>query len=253
MVEKRTPIVGGNWKSNPGSLSKINELVTAFNEVDIPTSKCEVIVAPSYVHIGTTMSGFKQIKVAAQNCSKFDEGAFTGEVSAGMVKDLGLEWVVIGHSERRHKFGETDADLAEKVAKAQKAGLSIIFCIGELLEEREAGQTDEVCKRQVEAIISVVSDWSKIVIAYEPVWAIGTGKVATVEQAQEAHFAVRKVIADSVSQEVAAAIRIQYGGSVTPDNCAELIKCADVDGFLVGGASLKPTFMDIVKAAADSA
>ena len=210
-----------------------------------------MVVATTFVHIAKASEGFagKNISVAAQNCSKEKEGAFTGEITAGMIADLGLQWVVLGHSERRHKYGETNADIAAKIALAQEAGLSVIFCIGELLEEREADKTIEVCKEQITAVVSSVKDWSKIVIAYEPVWAIGTGKVATVEQAQEAHAACRAILKEAVSEEVANTTRIQYGGSVSPDNCAQLIECPDVDGFLVGGASLKPTFMDIVAAA----
>merc|ERR1719387_773748 len=142
-----------------------------------------------------------------------------------MIADLGLKWVILGHSERRHKYGETNEDIAAKIEKAQEAGLNVIFCIGELLEEREAGKTIDVCKEQILAVVSKVKDWSKIVIAYEPVWAIGTGKVASVEQAQEAHAECRKILAESVSAEVAASCRIQYGGSVSPDNCEALIKC----------------------------
>ncbi|KAF4721315.1 hypothetical protein FOZ62_007614, partial [Perkinsus olseni] len=148
---------------------------------------------------------------------------------------------------------ETNEDLAAKVVKAEAAGLKIIFCIGEMLEERESGKTDEVCATQMDAIVPVVKDWNNIVIAYEPVWAIGTGKVATTEQAQETHAAIRAYLKSKVSPEVAENTRILYGGSVNPGNCGELIKCADVDGFLVGGASLKPQFTEIIAAAAQSA
>lgn len=243
----RKPIVGANWKSNPAKLSACDDLINSWNGAGFDEGKVEVVVGATAVHIANAKSKFDpKFKVAAQNCSKTGEGAFTGEITASMLTDLGLEWVIIGHSERRHKFGESNEDIAEKIGKAQEAGLKVLFCIGELLEEREAGKTNEVCETQVKAVVSKVTDWSKIVIAYEPVWAIGTGVVATVEQAQEAHAAVRKVLADNVSAEVAASTRIQYGGSVSPDNCEELIKCPDIDGFLVGGASLKPTFMDII-------
>ncbi|CAE7748066.1 Tpi, partial [Symbiodinium sp. KB8] len=159
-----------------------------------------------------------------------------------------VPYTLIGHSERRSKYGESDEDTAVKVEKCQAAGIKVIFCIGELLEEREAGKTDEVNKRQLAAVIPKIKDWDKIVIAYEPVWAIGTGKVATPEQAEETQANIRAYLKEAVSAEVADKVRIQYGGSVTPDNCKELITKPNIDGFLVGGASLKPTFMDIVTA-----
>merc|ERR1719436_1172396 len=157
-----------------------------------------------------------------------------------------IPWTLIGHSERRTKYGESDEMTAAKVEQCQAAGIKVIFCIGELLEEREGGKTDEVNKRQLAAVLPKIRNWDDIVIAYEPVWAIGTGKVATPEQAQETHAAIRAHLREAVSADVAEKVRIQYGGSVTPDNCAELIAKPDIDGFLVGGASLKPTFMDII-------
>merc|ERR1719277_256962 len=186
--------------------------------------------------------------VATQNVSATGFGAFTGELAAEHLEDCGIGWTLIGHSERRKLYGETDADTAKKVERCQEKGIKVIFCIGESLEEREAGKTDEVNKRQLSAVLSAVKDWDSIVIAYEPVWAIGTGKVATPDQAQDAHAAIRKMIASAVSEEVAQSVRILYGGSVTPDNCKELIGKPDIDGFLVGGASLKPTFTDIITA-----
>lgn len=188
------------------------------------------------------------IGVAAQNCYKVPKGAFTGEISPAMLKDLGLGWVILGHSERRAIFGETDELIAEKVAHALAEGLKVIACIGETLQEREAGQTEAVCFRQTKAIAAQVKDWSNVVIAYEPVWAIGTGKTATPEQAQEVHAALRKWFAENVSADVSNAIRIQYGGSVTAANARELAAKPDIDGFLVGGASLKPEFIQIVNA-----
>ena len=165
-----------------------------------------------------------------------------------MIKDCGCEWVILGHSERRHVFGETDALIGDKVAFALESGLHLIPCIGEKLEEREAGKTEEVCFQQLKVIADKVSDWSRVVLAYEPVWAIGTGKTATPEQAQEVHAALRKWLAENVSPEVAASLRILYGGSVGAANCKELAACADIDGFLVGGASLKPDFVQIINA-----
>merc|ERR1719460_2264396 len=164
-----------------------------------------------------------------------------------MVKDMGFEWTLVGHSERRTRYGETDADCAEKVALCQQHGLKVMFCIGESLEEREKGVTDEVNARQLTAIIPKVKNWDGIVIAYEPVWAIGTGKVATPDQAQEAHAAIRAFLASAVGSDVAAKMRIQYGGSASPGNCGELISKPDIDGFLVGGASLKPAFTKMIE------
>merc|ERR1719277_2760550 len=183
---------------------------------------------------------------ATQNVSATGFGAFTGELAAEHLEDCGIGWTLIGHSERRKLYGETDADTAKKVERCQEKGIKVIFCIGESLEEREAGKTDKVNKRMLDAVVEKVKDWKKIVVAYEPVWAIGTGKVATPDQAQDAHAAIRKMISSSVSEEVAQSVRILYGGSVTPDNCKELIAKPDIDGFLVGGASLKPTFTDII-------
>jgi len=180
-----------------------------------------------------------------------EKGAFTGENSAAMIKDVGCQWVILGHSERRHVFHEPNELIGEKVAFALASGLHLIPCIGEKLEEREANQTEEVCFRQMKAIadnVKNIEDWKRIVIAYEPVWAIGTGKVATPAQAQEAHKSVRGWIEKNVNADVAKSVRILYGGSVTADNCKELAQQPDVDGFLVGGASLKPEFINIINA-----
>jgi triosephosphate isomerase len=165
-----------------------------------------------------------------------------------MIKDLGLKWVILGHSERRHVFNESDQLITEKTLHAIESGLDVIFCIGEKLEEREAGQTKEVNFRQLKPLVEKKVDWSRIVIAYEPVWAIGTGKTASPQQAQEAHGWIREYLKENVSSDVAGKTRIIYGGSVTAENCAELAKQPDIDGFLVGGASLKPEFVKIINA-----
>lgn len=188
------------------------------------------------------------VSIAAQNCYKVEKGAFTGEISPAMIKDVGISWVILGHSERRNVFGENDQLIAEKVAHALSAGLKVIACIGELLEERESGKTAEVVFRQTKAIADKVTDWDKVVLAYEPVWAIGTGKTASPEQAQEVHAQLRGWLKSNISEDVANKTRIIYGGSVTDANCKELAKNPDVDGFLVGGASLKPEFVQIVNA-----
>lgn len=244
----RNFFVGGNWKMN-GSLSQVDSLVEILNKASIP-SNTEVVVAPPAIYIDRVRQAVKkEIEVAAQNCYYKASGAFTGEISPEQLKDMGINWVIIGHSERREIFGESDDFVGAKTAYALGAGLGVIACIGEKLEERESGKTEEVCFRQLKAIASHVKDWSHVVVAYEPVWAIGTGKVATPEQAQETHAALRKWLAENVSKEAADKTRILYGGSVNGKNAAELGKKEDIDGFLVGGASLKPEFADIIAAA----
>lgn len=246
----RVFFVGGNWKCN-GTQKSVEELVKVLNAAEVPgTDVVEVVVGPTFVHIPYTLANLrKDFAVSAQNCWVKGSGAYTGEISAEILADLGLPWVILGHSERRHIIKESDEMTADKVAYALSKGLGVIFCIGELLEEREAGQTHEVNSRQLKALLGKVNDWSKIVIAYEPVWAIGTGKVASPDQAQEVHDQVRGWLKDNVSAEVAEATRIIYGGSVNAKNAAQLASEKDIDGFLVGGASLKPEFIDIIKAA----
>ena len=180
------------------------------------------------------------IEVAAQNVFDKPNGAFTGEISVSQLKDSGISWTILGHSERRTILGETDDVVASKTKFATEGGVNVIWCCGESLEEREAGQTIAVIEKQLAAVKAKVDDWSKVVIAYEPIWAIGTGKVATVQQAQEVHEAVRKWLRANVSDKVADETRILYGGSVSGKNCKDLAKEKDIDGFLVGGASLKP-------------
>jgi len=247
----RRKIIGGNWKSNPASLQGVKELCGAIGAASFDATKVECVVFPTtlhglHVHTGLAGSG---IEVGIQNISKTGTGAFTGEVTAEMAAEVGYGWALVGHSERRVRYGETDEDTAEKVGRALAAGLRVILCIGESLEERERGVTDEVNRRQLAACLPVIRDWDRVVIAYEPVWAIGTGRVATPDQAQEAHAAIRGFLAEACGPVVANRVRIQYGGSSSPDNCAELIAKPDVDGFLVGGASLKPTFMKMVEVA----
>jgi len=252
----RKPFVGGNWKSN-GTVDSARALCASLTGAGVAAwrNKVDVVISPIAPQLGLVGKFVKKslIRIASQNVSASGEGAFTGEISAGQLKDAGIQWTLVGHSERRTKYGETDAITADKVEKCQAAGVGVIFCIGEQLSERESGKTDEVNKRQVDAVLDKIKDWKKVVIAYEPVWAIGTGKVATPEQAQDAHAAIRKLIASSVSEEVANAVRIIYGGSVTPENAKDLIAKPDIDGFLVGGASLKPTFTQILAAAGPSA
>eukprot|EP00930_Biecheleria_cincta_P076436 TRINITY_DN63660_c0_g1_i1.p1 TRINITY_DN63660_c0_g1~~TRINITY_DN63660_c0_g1_i1.p1 ORF type:complete len:378 (+),score=107.26 TRINITY_DN63660_c0_g1_i1:79-1212(+) len=248
----RRPIVGGNWKCNPKTLEEAEKLVSDWKKLaHFDKRKIDVFACPMLPHLMQLKPALERmgISACAQNCSKTGEGAFTGEVSCAQLKDSRVGWTLIGHSERRTKYGETDEDVAEKVSQALAAKMKVVLAIGELLEEREAGKTDEVNSRMLDAVIKKVKpeDWRHIVIAYEPVWAIGTGKVATPEQAEETHAAIRAFMAKTVSEEVAEKVRIQYGGSVTAENCAELIKKPNIDGFLVGGASLKPSFMEIVQ------
>ena len=208
----------------------------------------EVAIAPVSVHLPAALQLIhNHILVSAQNCGAQGNGAYTGEVSADVLVDLGIQWVILGHSERRSLFGESNEVVAKKLKYALDKGLSVILCIGERLEEREAGTTNDVIRAQMDACKESVKDWSKVVVAYEPVWAIGTGKVATPEQAQETQAYVRSWLRDNISEEVGKSTRIIYGGSVTETNCGDLIKQVDVDGFLVGGASLKPAFADIIR------
>jgi triosephosphate isomerase len=241
------PIVGGNWKCN-GNLGENAKLLEALNAAVI-TNDIDVVIAPTLLHLDSVKSALKndKIQVAAQNCI-VKAGAFTGEVCADQLVDFGIKWVILGHSERRQYWAETDEIVGQKVAAALAVGLSVIACIGEKLEEREADKTMDVCTRQLTAIAACVKDWTKVVIAYEPIWAIGTGKTATPQQAEEVHAGIRKWFRDNVSDQVADSIRIQYGGSANEKNAAELYSMPNINGFLVGGASLKPTFVDIVKA-----
>ena len=189
----------------------------------------------------------KNMIVCAQNAGAQGNGAYTGEVSADMLVDMGMQWVMLGHSERRTIFKEDMDMVGQKVKYCMEKGMHVILCIGEMLNERETGKTQEVLQHQLDACKDSIKDWTKVVIAYEPVWAIGTGKVATPEEAQETMSFVRAWINDNVSGDAATSTRIIYGGSVTETNCGDLIKKPDIDGFLVGGASLKPSFAEIVK------
>mmetsp|Transcript_698 Transcript_698/g.2851 ORF Transcript_698/g.2851 Transcript_698/m.2851 type:complete len:316 (-) Transcript_698:224-1171(-) len=232
-------VVGGNWKCN-GNTASIQKLVQDLNAGEI-TADVEVICALPMIYLPRVQSTLdRKYQLSAQNCWVGEGGAFTGEVAAEMLMDNNIPWVILGHSERRALIGESDEFIGKKVAYAISKGLSVMACIGETLEERERGDTMNVCRRQLQAIVNCISpaDWAKVVIAYEPVWAIGTGKVATPEQAQETHAGIRQYMAEAVSPAVASAVRIQYGGSVNAGNCEELARCEDIDGFLVGGASL---------------
>ncbi|KAG8495013.1 hypothetical protein CXB51_012718 [Gossypium anomalum] len=275
--------VGGNWKCN-GTTEEVKKIVTTLNEAEVPSEDVvEVVVSPPFVFLTFVKSLLRSdFHVAAQNCWVRKGGAFTGEIryrfiicsfftahdfdllsvvylavnfmffslnSAEMLVNLSIPWVIIGHSERRALLNESNEFVGDKVAYALSQGLKVIACIGETLEERESGSTMAVVAAQTKAIAGKVTNWDNVVLAYEPVWAIGTGKVATPAQAQEVHCELRKWLHENVGGDIAASTRIIYGGSVNGANCKELAAQPDVDGFLVGGASLKPEFVDIIKAA----
>ncbi|KZV71064.1 triose phosphate isomerase [Peniophora sp. CONT] len=240
--------VGGNFKLNPVTREEKKKLIKTLNDANIDQNT-EVVIAPPSIYLIPVLESLrKDIKVAAQNVYVKPSGAFTGEISSQQLVDAGIPYVILGHSERRAIFGETSKEIAAKTRAAIDAGLSVIFCCGETLEERESGKTQAVVEEQLQAVVEAITpeQWKSVVIAYEPVWAIGTGKVATAAQAQEVHDATRKFVAKVVSSEVAEAVRIIYGGSVNAKNCKELGTQPDIDGFLVGGASLKPEFVDII-------
>lgn len=252
----RQKIVAGNWKMN-----------TSFQEAQALTSELmgmagdevrgdvKIIIFPPFPYLYSLKAQLgtnARIEVGAQNCSEHAAGAYTGEVSAGMLKSMGIQNVIIGHSERRQYFSETGPLLAQKIDGALANGLKPIYCCGEPLEVREAATHEELVKTQIEEGLFHLNAeaMKKIVIAYEPVWAIGTGKTATTAQAQEMHLVIRKHLASKFGNETAALVPILYGGSVKADNARELFACADVDGGLVGGASLKSRdFIEIIKSA----
>ncbi len=254
-MTKRTPLIAGNWKMNQGGTQGC-ALAEAVAESAASVKNVDVVVAPPLTALAAIAQIAEEnggrIEVAAQNFYPKDSGAYTGEVSAPMLLEAGAKWVLIGHSERREYFSESDAFVKEKTAAALAAGIRPIVCVGERLEEREANQTLEVVNRQVDAFSELLQkDPGYAVIAYEPVWAIGTGKVATPAQAQEVHAAIRARLAATVGSEVAEKTRILYGGSVKDSNAAELLGCADIDGALVGGAALDAAgFGKIIAAAA---
>lgn len=249
----RRPILAGNWKMNTVRESAA-ALATALAE-QVPASRndVEVIVCPPFVYLESVLraASGSGLQIGAQNSSDQNPGAFTGETSCEMLTDLGCRWVIVGHSERRQFYGECDRIVNSKAKKALASGLKTIVCVGELLEQREAGQTQAVLESQMTGSLADLSaeEMSNVVIAYEPVWAIGTGKVATEEQAEEAHECLRSWLEGRFNSDVAAATRILYGGSVKPDNAAGLLSQPNVDGALVGGASLKSElFMPIIDA-----
>ena len=243
MHPKRRPILAGNWKMNM-TATQARDLASKLAPLVANAKDREIVLGPPFTSLAVVAETIKgtNIGLAAQNLHWEDKGAFTGEISADMLLDSGCKYVIIGHSERRQFFGETDETVNKKVRQALKKGLLPILCVGETLTEREAGKLNETVSRQVTGGLKDVpaADMQKVVIAYEPVWAIGTGKTASPGQANEVHALIRQKIKELYSADIAEGLRIQYGGSVTPDNVSQLMAMPDIDGALVGGASLKP-------------
>ena len=249
---KRQAVIAGNWKMNktrPEAKALIEELKPLVKDAD-----CGVVICVPYTNLETALELTRgsNIKVGAENCHWAVSGAFTGEISAEMLAEMGVEYVVIGHSERRQYFGETDVTVNKRVRAALDAGLKVILCVGELLEQREMGITEEICSMQTKVALMGVSkeELKNVIIAYEPVWAIGTGKTATADQAEEVCAEIRKVLAGLYGCEVADKVVVQYGGSMNAGNAEELLAKENVDGGLIGGASLKAdAFAQIINAA----
>lgn len=248
----RKNIVAGNWKMNT-TLEEGVELANSINScLKEKKANCEVVICVPFTHLTSVNAVIEPelIGLGAENCSEHESGAYTGEVSAAMVKSTGATHVILGHSERRQYFGENNAQLLAKTRLALTNGLTPIFCVGEVLEERENGTYNEVVSSQTEALFELSpEDFAKIVIAYEPVWAIGTGKTATAEQAEDMHAHIRKVISEKYGKEISDNTSILYGGSCKPGNAGELFSKPNVDGGLIGGAALKAdSFMGIIDA-----
>ncbi|HXE75140.1 MAG TPA: triose-phosphate isomerase [Candidatus Xenobia bacterium] len=239
----RRPVIAGNWKMYK-TASETRAYFTQFKPLVANATHCDIVLCPPFTGLATAVDSARNsnIAIGAQNLHWEKEGAFTGEVSAGMLREIGCACVIIGHSERRQFFHETDETVARKTMAALEAGLTPIVCVGELLAEREAGKTEQVLTTQFNGAFSALTAalFSRIIVAYEPVWAIGTGKTATPEMAADAHRTLRKLAEERFGPAQAQALRILYGGSVKPDNIQGLMAQPEIDGALVGGASLKP-------------
>ncbi len=251
MSKKRIPILAGNWKMNM-TATQARELAGKLVPLVAGVKDRDIVLGPPFTALASVAETIKgtNISLSAQNLHWEDKGAFTGEISAEMLLDSGCRYVIIGHSERRQYFGETDETVNKKVKQALKKGLLPILCAGETLAERESGKLNDIISRQITGGLKDISDddMKKVVIAYEPVWAIGTGKTATPEQANEVHTLIRQKVKALYGMDIAEGLRIQYGGSVTPENVSTLMAMPDIDGALVGGASLKPeSFAALVK------
>ncbi|MBP0985390.1 MAG: triose-phosphate isomerase [Oscillospiraceae bacterium] len=249
---KRNAVIAGNWKMNK-TASEARELIDGLLPL-VKDAGCTVIIGVPFtdIHVAVEMTKGSNVHVAAQNCHFEASGAFTGEVSAPMLKEEGVEYVILGHSERRQYFAETDETVNKRARAALANGLKTIICVGESLDQREAGVTKEfVCGQVVAALEEMTAeDLKNVIIAYEPIWAIGTGKTATKEQAAEVCGFIRETVAEKYGQDVADALTIQYGGSMNAKNCDELLSMEDIDGGLIGGASLKPADFSVIVEAA---
>jgi triosephosphate isomerase len=243
LANSRKPVIAGNWKMYK-TVAQTVRFFDEFKPLVRNAAHCEIVICPTFPALGAAVETARgsNVQIGAQNLHWEDEGAFTGEVSGPMIRAAGCSHVLIGHSERRQYFGETDATVNKRLFAALKAGLTPIVCVGETLDQRESAQTEAVLIQQLEGGLAslTAADFSRIIVAYEPVWAIGTGRVATPETASEAHALLRAKAARQFGSELAEGLRILYGGSVKPDNVEGLMAREDIDGALVGGASLKP-------------
>lgn len=248
MSSPRNVFIGGNWKCNPATRATVQSICEALSAAPAAPANCQVVICPSALHFSQAQDQLKKrtdIQLGVQNVWTSKAGAWTGELTCDLVNDAGAKWVILGHSERRHTVASESSFLVgDKTKLVLAAGLNVIACVGEKLEERKSGSTMDVVTEQLLPIVENADEecWTngRLVIAYEPVWAIGTGVVASPEQAQETHENIRTWLTAKVGAKKAQGVRIIYGGSVTAANCEDLIKRADIDGFLVGGASLKP-------------
>ncbi len=250
MTIRRT-LIAANWKMN-GDIALLDSMLSVIDSEGVISDTVEALICPSFTLLGA-FDKQSNVCLGAQNVSQHDSGAYTGEISIEMLKQAACEYVIVGHSERREIYAETDQIVAEKFVQIARAGLKPVLCLGESLEQRESNFTEKVLAQQIAAVIdaSDVNDWAHAVIAYEPIWAIGTGKTATPEMAQETHAFIRENLrSHSKTHDIAETMRILYGGSMKPDNAVDLLSQADIDGGLVGGASLDPnSFISILKAA----
>ena len=253
----RKIFIGGNWKCNNTLAETRNLMSNVINKINYDADRMEVLICPSTIHLAEVANTLenKAVLIGAQNVSKYDFGAYTGELSCKHLYDYGIKWTLIGHSERRTLFGEDNKLVAEKTMHAIKSKINVVLCIGETLDQRESNKTLDVIQEQLNVVINEMKDashWNNVVIAYEPVWAIGTGKVATPQQAQDVHKFIREWVDKNLGSNFSQSLRIIYGGSVNDKNCNELIKQEDIDGFLIGGASLKGAFKDIIDIAKEA-
>ena len=249
----RKPVIGANWKMNRGTPKEALEMIHDFKSKIKKSSSVDIIIFPPYTVLNTIFNTVKktQIKVGAQNMYCEEKGAFTGEISPIFLKNIGCEYVILGHSERRDIFQETDELINKKLKKALSINLKPIVCIGEHIEEREAGKTKEIILNQFMNTFKDLTkeEFKKVIIAYEPIWAIGTGITATPEQAEEIHLYIRELLENNYDRDTAQSVRIQYGGSIKPDNAEDLFRKENIDGGLVGGASLQAeSLFEIVRA-----